>query len=81
MKKVMALLLCIGFLFASATIAFADVSHFEDGHKTKVFDDYGISLEIPSDWKDRSLKGAFAFFPDDVQLYHDTASLHQRNTS
>lgn len=64
MKKVIVLSLCIAFLFVSATETFADVSHFEDGHETDEFDDFGISLEIPSDWKDKPLESAFAFFPD-----------------
>ena len=64
MKKLISILFCVLLLFATTSTTFADVKHFEDGHKTKEYDDPGISLEIPEKWTGMPLDGAWALFPD-----------------
>lgn len=64
MKKIFILLLCIGLLFSTSVTAAAYVRHFDDGHKTKEFEEQGISLEITKMWSILPLDGAWAFYPD-----------------
>ena len=59
-------MLCIGMLITTAAEVFADINHFEDGHEIEVFDDYGISLEIPNGWYVLPLEDMFALAPDET---------------
>lgn len=69
MKKLISVLFCVLLIFVTTTAAFADVNHFDDGHKTKEFADQGISLEIPEKWSRMPINGIWALYPDKDVLF------------
>lgn len=69
MKKLISVLFCVSLIFATTTAVFADVNHFDDGHKTKEFADQGISLEIPEKWSHMQVNGTWALYPDKDVLF------------